>query len=64
MPILMDDLKFTIKKSNTFMCLSSERLRFLDILSFLAPGFSYAKFLKAYCARRPKVSSRTSGLIL
>ena len=48
MPILMDDLKFTIKKTNTFMCLSSERPRFLDILSFLAPGFSYAKFLKAY----------------
>ena len=45
---LMPILKFIIKKTNTFMCLSSERLRFLDILSFLAPGFSYAKFLKAY----------------
>ena len=54
MPILMDDLKFTIKKTNTFMCLSSERLRFLDILSFLAPGFSYAKFLKAYGCTQTK----------
>ena len=52
MPIVTDDVKFTIKKTNTFMCFSLERLRFLDILSFLAPGFSYAKCLKAYgCAQ-------------
>ena len=30
------------------MCLSTKHLRFLDITNFLAPGFSYDKFLKAY----------------
>lgn len=30
------------------MCLKTDNLRFLDITNFLAPGFSYEKFLKAY----------------
>ena len=30
------------------MCLKTEHLRFLDIINFLAPGFTYDKFLKAY----------------
>ena len=39
---------FVIKRQNTFMCLSTYRLKFLDIINYLAPGFSYAKYLKAY----------------
>ena len=39
---------FVIKRQNTFMCLSTDRLKFLDIINYLAPGFSYAKYLKAY----------------
>ncbi|XP_031574896.1 uncharacterized protein LOC116308572 [Actinia tenebrosa] len=30
------------------MCLKTEHLKFLDVTNFLAPGFSYEKFLKAY----------------
>lgn len=50
MPILGHEskLKFVIKKTNNFMCVSTDRLRFLDVLNFLAPGFSYDAFRKAY----------------
>ena len=37
-----------IKKANNYLCIKTNKLRFLDIRHFLAPGFSYAKFLKAY----------------
>ena len=47
-------LKFTIKTLNSFMCLSSTQLRFLDVLNFLAPGFSYDAFLKAYGCTQTK----------
>ena len=30
------------------MCLKTEHHRFLDVTNFLAPGFSYEMFLKAY----------------
>ena len=42
---------FVIKKNNNFMCLSTPTLKFLDMTNYLAPGFSYDKYLKAYgCA--------------
>ena len=49
-PILAheSELKFTIKKTNNVMCLFTTHLRFLDVLNFLAPGFGYDAFLKAY----------------
>ena len=49
-PVLVqnENIQFTIKRNNNFMCLKTEHLRFLDITNFLAPGFSYEKFLKAY----------------
>ncbi|XP_071137847.1 uncharacterized protein [Mytilus edulis] len=40
--------KFTVKRNNSYACLANETFKFLDITSYLAPGFSYAKFLKAY----------------
>lgn len=43
-----DNVKMTIKKNNNFMSLGTECLNFLDIANYLAPGFSYDKFLKAY----------------
>ena len=47
----MDPIEFVVKKSNAFMCLQTERLKFLDIRNYLAPGFDYATYLKAYqCA--------------
>ena len=30
------------------MCFSTRKLRFLDIINFLVPGYSYDKYLKAY----------------
>ena len=37
-----------IKRNNTFMCLSTDQLKFLDMTNYIAPGFSYDKYLKAY----------------
>ena len=39
---------FAIKRRNTFMCFSTTKLRFIDVINYLAPGFSYDKYLKAY----------------
>ena len=39
---------FVIKRNNTFMCLSTDQLKFLDMINHIAPGFSYDKYLKAY----------------
>ena len=44
----VDPLQFVVKKNNAFMCLQTERLKFLDIRNYLAPGFDYATYLKAY----------------
>ena len=44
----IDAIKFVVKKSNSFMCLQTERLNFVDIRNYLAPGFDYATYLKAY----------------
>ena len=43
-----DETRFVIKRQNTFMCFSTKKLKFLDIINYLAPGFSYDKYLKAY----------------
>ena len=39
---------FVIKRNNTFMCLSTDQLKFIDMTNYIAPGFSYDKYLKAY----------------
>ena len=43
-----DESCFVIKRQNTFMCFSTNKLRFLGIINYFAPGFSYDKYLKAY----------------
>ena len=43
-----DEIRFVIKRQNTFMCFTTKKLQFLDITSYLAPGFIYDKYLKAY----------------
>ena len=45
---LLGKINFVIKKANYYLCIKTEKLRFLDIRHFLAPGFSYRKFLIAY----------------
>ena len=52
--ILLKDIQFVIKRTNSYLCLKTSKLRFLDIKNFLAPGFSYRKFLVAYGAELRK----------
>ena len=39
---------FVIKRQNSFMGLSTDKLKILDMVNFLAPGYSLDKYLKAY----------------
>ena len=39
---------FVIKRQNYFMCLYTDKLKFIDMVKYLAPGYSYDKYLKAY----------------
>jgi len=52
---LIRQIEFVIKKAtNSYLCIKTYRLRFLDIKNYLAPGFSYSKFLKAYDSEERK----------
>ena len=44
----MEKVDFVIKKSNTYLCLKTAKLRFLDIRNYISCGFSYRSFLLAY----------------
>ena len=39
---------FSIKRNNSFMCMSTEQLKFLDMSNCIAPGFSYDKYMNGY----------------
>ena len=41
-------IKYTVKQNYNFMCIKTEELKFLDITNYMAPGFSYSQYLKAY----------------
>ena len=45
---------FVIKKGNNFLAISTPKFLFLDIINFLAPGFSYSNYLKAYNIKENK----------
>ena len=47
-PLLIHHNAAVIKRQNTYMCLSTDQLKFVDICNYLAPGVSYDKYLKAY----------------
>ena len=47
-PLLISNNAAVIKRQNTYMCLYTDKLKFLDIVNYLAPGVSYAKYLTAY----------------
>ena len=55
-----DEIRFVIKRQNTCMCFSTRKLRFLDIINFLAPGYSYDKYLRRMDASCRKATSHTS----
>jgi G:T-mismatch repair DNA endonuclease (very short patch repair protein) len=50
----IDTISAPIKRNNNWMSLSTERLQFLDICNYLAPGYSYEKYIKAYGASLQK----------
>ena len=39
-----------IKRGRFYQCVQTESLKFLDVTDYLAPGYSYRHFLKAYVA--------------
>ena len=43
-----------IKKANTFLTIKTSHFIFLDVINFIAPGFTYANYLKAYDASATK----------
>ena len=47
-PLLIHNNAAAIKRQNTYMCLSTDQLKFVDICNYLAPGVSYDKYLNAY----------------
>ena len=45
---------FVVKQNNAYTCIATDSLKFLDMTQFLAPGSSYAGFLKAYHVEEQK----------
>ena len=45
---------FVVKKNNTYACIATESVKFLDMSHFLAPWSSYAGFLKAFHVEKAK----------
>ena len=50
----LDDDGYTIKKGNSYTCISTPKYKFLDITEYLAAGTSYDSFLKAYHCQQAK----------
>ncbi|XP_063692200.1 uncharacterized protein LOC134824307 isoform X1 [Bolinopsis microptera] len=46
----LDSVKFVIKKGTGYMVIATEELKFLDATYYIAPGFNYDSFIKAYGA--------------
>ena len=49
-----DTILFAIKRNNAMKCIKTKHLKFLDITNFIAPGFSYFAFIKAYDCQMEK----------
>lgn len=43
-----EGIDFAIRKDTAMTCIETESLRFLDIINYVAPGFSYARYLQAF----------------
>ena len=52
--VTADGIKFLVKDKNQYKCVATERLKFLDIKSYLSPGCSYAQYLTAFNAPQRK----------
>ena len=42
------DIKMIIKKGTSYISIKTDKIQFLDVSQYLAPGFSYSNYLKAY----------------
>ena len=47
-------VKFTVKRNSNHMCIKTDFLKLLDISNYVAPGFSYDQFLRAYECKQTK----------
>ncbi|KAL9978114.1 hypothetical protein ACROYT_G015598 [Oculina patagonica] len=47
-------IRFTVKRNNNHICIKTDFLKLLDISNYVAPGFSYGQFLKAYECEQTK----------
>ena len=50
LPFLTENepIKYLVKRNNNYMSINTEHLSFLDVTNFLASGFSYDQFIRAY----------------
>ena len=49
-----DKHTFTVKRNNSYLTIATPSLKFLDVSHYIAPGYSYAQFLKSYRAKEQK----------
>ena len=45
-----------MKKANSYLCIATNNIKFLDILNYLAPGYNYESFLKAFDCKLQKAT--------
>ena len=57
-------LRFVVKRSNALTVIETRRLRILDITNFIASGFSYERYLKAYGCKLAKEAKSVLLLLL
>ncbi len=55
-PVLVesDAVRFVIKKGTSYMTISTDELKFLDAVYYVAPGYSLSKFILAYGGSQTK----------
>jgi hypothetical protein len=49
-----DPVGFVVKKTDALTCVKTTCLKFVDICNFIAPGFSYSDYLRAYGVEETK----------
>ena len=49
-----EPVTFCIKKCSSYAAMKTKHFKFLDVMAYVAPGFSLEKFLKAYNCRLGK----------
>ena len=45
---------FNVKRNNSYACLANDTFKMLDVTSYMSPGISYDKFLKAFDVAKNK----------